>query len=226
MESPNQSTQTTQLARPKTLKINWTIDPSGWLSGLIVREKKMKLLKTFSYLLALALFHGCTDMNPSDFTRNYSWNGISFDYSAGWKVLDENDSHGIIRMNAESPRDAIVMIQLYPVGRWNGLDQMVEQFRSGTQGTLPNGFSYSDSNLSTPALKEGMKEAVETFLISDANGPVPHIRRFVAKEVGDHFLFIMAQVADEDIPKDGNAIDIIIRSATYDSNQSGDDNSE
>lgn len=159
-------------------------------------------------------------MKPSDFTRNYSWGGISFDYSAGWKVLDENDSHGIVRMNAESPRDAIVMLHLYPVNRWVGLEQKVEEFKSITQSTLPDGFSYTDSTISALAIEEGVKEVTESFLISDSNGPVPYTRRFIAKDLGDHFLFIMAQVADEDIPKDGNTIDIIIRSATYGSNES------
>jgi uncharacterized membrane protein YhaH (DUF805 family) len=39
-----QSTQTTHVTLPKTLKINWTTEPSGWLSGLHVRQKRMRKL--------------------------------------------------------------------------------------------------------------------------------------------------------------------------------------
>jgi hypothetical protein len=40
--SLNQSTQTTHVTRPKILKINWTTEPTGWLSGLYVLEKNRK----------------------------------------------------------------------------------------------------------------------------------------------------------------------------------------
>jgi hypothetical protein len=41
-----QSTQTTHVTRPEILKINWTIEPSGWLSGLYdMRERRMEIFK-------------------------------------------------------------------------------------------------------------------------------------------------------------------------------------
>ena len=161
----------------------------------------MKLPFLFSALPLIGLLYGCGEKQP-DISNSitHQFGEIIFDYPGNWKVAEDSITATIHNLFVETPGDAIVIIQSYPLEMVQDLKSFSKDFSEGASidTTL---VSINKAPFSGLRRKWGYEWISEDFEIVVLGESVPHKRIYGSKEVGDRQIFLILQVPAEDYQK-------------------------
>ena len=141
----------------------------------------------------------------------YDTDGVSFSYPGNWQVTEDTTEQGFRYVFVESPGDAIFIIQLYQNNFDLSLRQFAEDFSSGARNELTI-IGISDSTFESIE-KAGFSAAIrERVSLNWAGESIPHIRDYYMREAGPLIVYVIAQVATEDLAMVEPGFDLILAS--------------
>ncbi len=170
----------------------------------------------FTAPILIGLLFGCGEKQPdlSNLITHQSGD-IVFDYPGNWKVTDNSLTATIHNLFVETPGDAIVIIQSYPLEMAQELKSFSKDFsESASLGTplvsinkaafveLPKQWGY-----------DWISEDFEIVLLGES---VPHKRLYGSKEIGGRQIFLILQVPEADYQKVEKGFHLIGNSLTGD----------
>jgi len=177
----------------------------------------MKLPFLFSALPLIGLLYGCGEKQP-DLSNSitHQLGEITFDYPGNWKVSEDSITATIHNLIIETPGDAIVIIQSYPLEMGIDLKALSREFSESASLDAPL-VSINKAPFSGLRKKWGYDWISEDFEIVVLGESVPHKRIYGSKEVGDRRIFLILQVPAEDYQKVEKGFHLIVNSLSGDS---------
>lgn len=177
---------------------------------------KMKRPFLFATLTLIGLLFGCGEKQPdlSNLITHQSGD-IVFDYPGNWKVTEDSITATIHNLFVETPGDAIVIIQSYPLEMVQDLKSFSKDFSEGASLGTPL-VSINKAPFSGLRKKWGYDWISEDFEIVLLGESVPHKRIYGSKEVGDRQIFLILQVPEADYQKVEKGFYLIVNSLTGD----------
>jgi hypothetical protein len=149
-----------------------------------------------------------------DMPKSFSSNGLGFKYPGNWTVQDLGNHFATV----ESPGNAIVSIfgNMEPS---QSLSSFAEEYQEDMKGGMPGFISVEekaneDGNTETTGEHSSLSG---NFKISVMGTSVLHKRRFHRVKKEDEVLFVVTQVATEDLSKVKPGFDLILDSLNINS---------
>ncbi|MBT3470089.1 MAG: hypothetical protein HOK49_11670 [Opitutae bacterium] len=149
-----------------------------------------------------------------DMPKSYSSNGLEFKYPGNWTVQDLGNHFATV----ESPGNAIVSIfgNMEPS---QSLSSFAEEYQEDMKGGMPGFISVKEkaNEDGTPATTGEHASLSRDFTISVMGNPLLHKRRFHRLQKEDEVLFVVTQVAMEDLSTVKPGFDLILDSLNINS---------
>ena len=150
----------------------------------------------------------------------YEMNGVQFEYPGNWTVTEDTQVAGFRYLFVESPGDALVVVNLYPIGALSGVEDFARQFAGQTKSEIPFG-TVSDSRFGSVERIGRYDGLAEEFGIEVAGESVAHVRLYRYITVGETACFLVAQTATEDRDKVAGGFELVFQSFSFDSPDEG-----
>jgi predicted Zn-dependent protease len=158
----------------------------------------MKLFRVTIALALLGLFAGCGEPQVDlSTTKTHRSGAITFDYPKNWEISDDSLTPEIHYLFVETPGDALVVFQSYPIDEANGLTDFSKAFSKSAATETPIG-KVEQSTFSAIPEASGYEWIEEEFSIKFLSESIPHRRLYGTKMIGDRQVFLILQVATED----------------------------
>jgi len=170
----------------------------------------------FTAPILIGLLFGCGEKQPdlSNLITHQSGE-IVFDYPGNWKVTDNSLTATIHNLFVETPGDAIVIIQSYPLEMAQELKSFSKDFSDSASLGTPL-VSINKAAFSGLPKKWGYDWISEDFEIVLLGESVPHKRLYGSKEVGGRQIILILQVPEADYQKVEKGFHLIGNSLTGD----------
>ena len=182
----------------------------------------MKLPLLFAALAFIGLLFGCGEKQPDlSNSKTHRSGDIAFDYPGNWKITEDSLTATIHNLFVETPGDAIVIIQSYPVGMAKELKALSKDFSESAAHSTPLG-SMEKSAFAELPKQWGYDWIAEDFDIVFLGESVPHKRLYGSKEVVDRQIFLILQVPEADYQKVEKGFHLIGNSLTSDRKKNKD----
>ena len=170
----------------------------------------------FSFLFFDAIFDVLSCEKKADISspKFYEKNKVSFSYPKNWRITEDVEETEMRYIFIETPGDAIFIIQIYSKEEALSLSEYAEwsseEARKQTPlGMRPKGkFSEIEKKFQSKKLK-GIREYMNIIVLSES---VPHITDYYKVEYGDKAVFLICQVAVEDLKMVKPGFEIILKS--------------
>ena len=163
---------------------------------------------------ALVLVSGCEKSAITDQPKLYSKTGLEFQYPMNWKVTEDAEQADRRYLFVETPGDAILIIMLYSAREAPPVQEFARDFAQSAKQEVPIG-KVHPSTFGSVKTAGGHEVLTEKFTITVLGEKVPHSRTYVRKPFGKSVSYLIAQVADEDLPKVTKGFEQIITSFRY-----------
>jgi len=146
----------------------------------------------------------------------YEKSNLHFDYPANWTVTDDIDGGDIRYLFIENPGDAIVIVFVYLAEDAEPLNKFSKMFSSQAKKQVPMG-SFGNSvysDIEKPTRSGKLKGIKETFTMSLLSIEIPHEREYFRISMGKHEVYLINQVATEDLSKVRSGFNLILDTIT------------
>jgi hypothetical protein len=145
----------------------------------------MKLFRVTIALALLGLFAGCGEPQVDlSTTKTHRSGAITFDYPKNWEISDDSLTPEIHYLFVETPGDALVVFQSYPIDEANGLTDFSKAFSKSAATETPIG-KVVQSTFSAIPEASGYEWIEEEFSIKFLSESIPHRRLYGTKMIGD-----------------------------------------
>ena len=174
----------------------------------------MRTLKLAISIILIFLLTGCEKAADVSSPLNYDKHDIRFSYPANWRVGEDVEQGNFRYIIVETPGDALFMVQVFSDQDPIPLDELAENFSARAKEATPIGdvseSTYSDIEKSIGSdTLEGIKEE---FSITVLDEEVPHIREYYFLDADGKCVYLICQVATEDLPKVEPGFNLILGS--------------
>lgn len=161
----------------------------------------MKFLNSSLTLVILSLLAGCGEQQADLIsTKSHQSGSISFSYPGNWKITEDSTVVEIQNLFVETPGEALVILQSYPVDIADNLTTFSQSFSfSAADETLIG--DVSESTFTDLSNKSGFVWIEEEFHMTLFGETIPHRRLFGAKDIRSQRIFLVMQSASEDYAK-------------------------
>ncbi len=158
----------------------------------------MRFLAPSFPLLTLCVWGGCPEP-PADVAnpKSHASGPCTFNYPQNWEITDDEFAADFHYVFVETPGDAIVILQSYPLDQEEDLAGYAEVFSANAAAETPIG-EMSESVFSERSTAHGYNWVVEELAISFLGETIPHRRVYGGREFGGRQVFLILQVATED----------------------------
>ena len=146
-----------------------------------------------------------------DMPKSFSSDGLEFQYPGNWTVQDLGNHFATV----ESPGNAIVSI-FGNMESNQSLSSFAEEYQEDMKGGMPGFISVEEkANEDGNTEKTGEHASLSRdFTISVMGNPLLHKRMFHRVQKEDEVLFVVTQVATEDLSKVKPGFDLILKTLT------------
>ena len=148
-----------------------------------------------------------------DSLKSFSSEYLSFDYPGNWEITDEIILEDYLYLYIETPGDALVIVQSDSETETADVMDFAKSF---SDDATPEGpvFNASKFHFTKLKKKNGFDMVEEKFNFSFLGQVVPHQRIFATKPMGEGTIFVVYQVALEDLSKTEPGYDVIMKTLT------------
>jgi len=169
---------------------------------------QMRLL-LLPLLICLFWVIGCgeTEADISS-PKTHTSGELTFNYPKNWKITQDSVMPGIQNLFVETPGDALVILQSYPRGVADDLATFAKSFSASASAEMPLG-EVTHSRFRDILKDGGDERIIEDFEISVLGESIPHQRIFESQDVAERKVFLIFQVATEDLTKVEDGFDLI-----------------
>lgn len=147
--------------------------------------------------------------------KTFHKNGISFKYPSNWDVTEDIGSSDEIRVIIlETPGDAIFIFQIYGKKSGLNLNEFSQLFSEGASEEMPIG-KMIGSKFSETKRTFGSRQLFsigETFLVTILGEKIPHVREYFYISNEEIEVFLISQVAKEDLHYVKKGFDVVLKS--------------
>ncbi len=158
----------------------------------------MRLLRAIIALALLGLFTGCGEPQPQlSAPKTYRSGTITFDYPKNWKITEDLVNPAIHYLFVETPGDALVILQSFPLDEAEGLAAFTKAYSESAATEMPVGKMVQSTFTDMPETG-GYEQIEEEFNVNLFGETVPHRRLYETKGIGDRQVILIFQVATED----------------------------
>ena len=172
----------------------------------------MRLFRILIALPILGLLAGCGELQADLSTpKTHRSGAITFEYPKNWKITEDSVSPEIHYLFVETPGDALVIFQSYPMDEADGLTDFAKAFSESAATETPVGKIVKSTFADVPKA-HGYKWIAEKFSINLLGESVPHRRLYGTKKIGDRQVFLILQAATEDYAKAEPGFELIRKS--------------
>ena len=182
----------------------------------------MKTLKHTPLLLlvilcpVLLLLTACTEpkadvSNPQSFSKE----GIHFEYPGNWEITEDTVEHDVRYIIAETPGDAILILQAFPKSLDMQLYTFGKRFSKAMGEELPIG-KLVDVNFASIVELPDCQQLKETFAIELLTEHVKHQREYRKYSTENTSIFLIAQVQVDDYKRVEPGFELIFKSLNVD----------
>lgn len=161
----------------------------------------MKHLKLLFLLLSLS---ACVE-KPADIKNRlqYKNDGISFFYPGNWEVTEDTVVEAVRFIFIETPGDAIMKIEIYPIDQSFELKEFVELDIEALINRTPEILNLAKDN-EIAEVKTSIRGIEYSGLkyelgISILGVDIPHVSEFYALHSNDNVAYLVSQVAKDDL---------------------------
>ena len=163
-------------------------------------------MKFFNVLVLMFFISSCSEKEADvEHLLEYEKDGLSFSYPANWEVTEDTESDYFRFVFVESPGNAIVKIEVYPVEDSFDLREFVDLDIEALINEIPSMIAVDGSNkveeINTVINGAGFNGYRFDFNISIVNIDVPHVSEFYAFPSLKKVAYVTNQVAIEDLDK-------------------------
>lgn len=178
----------------------------------------MKSIIATISLLFVAMLAGCETPLDVSKTEEYSNNGISFTLPAAWDVTEDEDFEGFRYLSIEGSDTAALIANSYPIEASPTLNDYVHDMveASVSDLTLGSRDKGTVSEITTTIGTQAFKGVQNTFTISMFGVDVPFTAKFYRRESASRVVYIMSQVATEDLDEVEKGFELVIASFSVD----------
>lgn len=128
--------------------------------------------------------------------KTHQTGDITFSYPGNWKITEDWDMTELQSFIIETPGDAIVIYQAFPIDEADKLEAYVENFSNLSEEEIAIG-SVSKPTFTRLPDTAGFTWIKEEFEIRLLGESLPHSRLYGTKTIADRQAFIIFQVAEE-----------------------------
>lgn len=158
----------------------------------------MALLRFLTLLSVLGLIVGCGEPHADlSSPKTHRSGDITFDYPNNWRITDDLVMPEVHLLFVETPGNALVILQSYPIGEADDLTAFSKDFAETAATETPIGKMVGSTFAEMPDAG-GYEWIAEDFNITVLGESVPHRRLYGTKKLGDRQAFLILQVATED----------------------------
>ena len=169
----------------------------------------MRLSIKLSTLLLVGHLIGCSEPQADlSEPKTHRTNAYRFHYPKNWKITEESTSSPIHYLFVETPGDALVVIQSYPIDSADDLLTFAKDFSASATVETPIG-KITQSPFSEITTDSGYQWVSEKFSIELLGESVPHDRLYGTRSIGSRQVYLVFQVASEDLAKAKPGFDLI-----------------
>jgi hypothetical protein len=159
----------------------------------------MRPLTTLVALSLFALLLGCGEPKADvSATKSHRSGSMAFSYPKNWKVAEDFDTPDVHTIFVETPGQAIVILQSYRTDSADELADYAEAFSVDASDGTSVGQMTAEKLVKMPQAK-GYDWTSEDFSIDLLGESVPHQRLYGCKDIGGRRIFLIFQVATEDV---------------------------
>ena len=175
----------------------------------------MKLLLSFLILFCSSFFAGCGERSANvDAPQVYDRDGVRFDYPGNWDITADQQMEALRYVLVESPGNALVIMQIYPIEDALTLLEFAEGFAASMKEEIEMG-QVGDSDFGSEVQSSKYSDIDETFSITLLNQKVPHQRKYRRFDYGNEICFLIFQSSEEDLGKTLQGYEQITSSFRY-----------
>lgn len=172
----------------------------------------MKTLQTISLLCILIIIAACEQNADTSKPLNYAKDTISFAYPENWTVTEDKQEDDVRYLFIETPGDAIVLVQIYPIQDAVSLKEYAEWFSKEVIKETPvaerSVGNFEDINRTINGVTlTGMRQK---FSITLLGIDVPHTAEYYRIEKGNKVAFLISQTASEDLAKVNGGFELLL----------------
>ncbi|MBU44597.1 MAG: hypothetical protein CMN76_15355 [Spirochaetaceae bacterium] len=180
-------------------------------------QKKRRISRLFGVLGATMIAVCIAACEPAADVSNpkpYSRDGLSLLIPDNWKVTEDASENGYRYLFIESPGNALTILQFMPGGDSWPLAEFAAHFSAGAKDQTPVGeivdgdFLEIEHDTGEQTLK-GIRERFSIVLLGEE---VPHVRDFFFVRSQGAEIFVINQIAVEDLEKVKPGFDLILGS--------------
>ncbi|MCX6856681.1 MAG: hypothetical protein NTV80_17460 [Verrucomicrobia bacterium] len=173
---------------------------------------KMRLLQLFTVLPLLVLVTGCGEPKADlSAPKTHRSGATTFDYPKNWKITEESIDPTIHSLFVETPGDALVIFQSFPIDGADSLSAFSKAFSDIAKTETPIGKIAGSTFTNMPKV-DGYEWIEEVFDIKLLGESAPHRRIYCTKSIGDKQVFLIFQVSTEDYVKTEAGFKLISKS--------------
>ena len=159
----------------------------------------MNILPTALLFCAALLLAGCGERKADvALPKHYEKDGLTFLYPGNWTIDEDEDLSGIHHISIETRGDALVIVQLFPMGAANSLEEYAAVFSKRAAEALPLG-KMTSSKFITLEAAHGCSRLQENCNMRLLNEDTPHVRYYLSRDFDGQRCFLICQVAEEDL---------------------------
>lgn len=174
---------------------------------------KLEKILLLTIIITLA---SCTEHQADiENVKQYENNGITFEYPGNWEVSEDIEESGFRYLFVEAPREAILKIEIYPKKESFTLLEFIDLDIKGFESEVPTGFTISDKSAITKTqklvsgkLSTGYKYS---FNLSALGTDVPHVQEYYMLNTDSKSVYVMTNVADEDLHLEETGFELILK---------------
>lgn len=130
--------------------------------------------------------------------RTYEKDGLTFLYPGNWKIDDDQQSEGIRHVSLTTSGDALVVVQMFPVGIARSLEEYATTFAKEASAAVPMG-KMTGSKFTPQPEADGYACMKETFSVELMGQSLPHVRYYRSRDFSGQRCFLLCQVSEEDL---------------------------
>tara|TARA_R110002096_G_scaffold200639_9_gene384690 strand:- start:1415 stop:2122 length:708 start_codon:yes stop_codon:yes gene_type:complete len=185
-----------------SLKVVEQLTLRGMVSIIpVFHQNIMRLCATFFTLLLVSLLLGCGEPQADLTTPNTHRSGtIAFEYPKNWRITDEAVKPEVQYIIVETPGDALVVLQSFPAVDAILLEDFASAFSERSAAETPIG-KVEESTFTLLPEGSGFRWIQEEFSMSLLGESILHRRLFGARQIGERKVFLIFQVATEDLDR-------------------------
>jgi hypothetical protein len=207
----NKSIKYARIARPigKSLRASPELyaSRSGW------KVNPMNLLKGSLIAVCVIALLGCERQANLKQRNTYEKDGLSFLMPANWRVTDDQDDHGFRYLSVETPGNAIIVMNVYPLDQSEPFKQYVETLIESSRKELMSLASIKKERLfeiETKLEDRTLAGFKSEFVASLVGIDVPHQMVFYSFRSDARIAYVSCQVAVEDLSKVEKGFELVL----------------